>query len=76
MQYYRSYVVSYLSDYANEAVVTFFTPYLDANDEVFEQKAKEFTDNFSDKSRVEVQVINREGAYRQAAGNRRHRETH
>ncbi len=61
VQYYRSYVVSYLSDYANEAVVTFFTPYLDANDEVFEQKAKEFTDNFSDKSRVEVQVINREG---------------
>ena len=61
VQYYRSYVVSYLSDYANEAVVTFFTPYLGANDEVFEQKSKEFTDNFSDKSRVEVQVINREG---------------
>ena len=61
VQYYRNYVVSYLSDYANEAVITFFTPYVDANDEVFEQKAKEFTDNFSDKSRVEVQVINREG---------------
>ncbi len=61
VQYYRNYVVSYLSDYANEAVVTFFTPYVEANDEVFEQKAKEFTDNFSDKSRVEVQVINREG---------------
>ena len=61
VQYYRSYVVSYLSDYANEAVVTFFTPYVDATDEVFAQKSKEFTDNFSDKSRVEVQVINREG---------------
>ena len=61
VQYYRNYVVSYISDYANETVSTFFSPYLDGTDEVFEQKAKEFTDNFSDKSRIEVQVINKEG---------------
>lgn len=61
VQYYRNYVVSYLSDYANETVITYFTPYVDGNSEVFEQKAKEFTDSFSDKSRVEVQVINSEG---------------
>ncbi len=61
VQYYRNYVVSYISDYANETVSTFFSPYLDGTEEVFEQKAKEFTDNFSDKSRIEVQVINKEG---------------
>lgn len=61
VQYYRNYVVSYLSDYANEAVTAFFMPYVDGSDEVFEQKAKEFTDGFSDKSRVEVQIINKEG---------------
>lgn len=61
VQYYRNYVVSYISDYANEAVTTFFMPYVDASDEVFEQKAKEFTDGFADKSRIEVQVINKEG---------------
>ena len=42
VQYYRNYVVSYLSDYANETVITYFTPYVDGNSEVFEQKAKEF----------------------------------
>ncbi len=61
VQYYRNYVVSYISDYANETVTTFFTPYIDGSNEVFEQKAKEFTDSFSDKSRMEVQVINNEG---------------
>ncbi len=61
IQYYRNYVVSYVSDYANETVTTFFTPYVDASDEVFEQKAKEFTDSFSDKSRIEVQVVNKKG---------------
>ncbi len=61
VQYYRNYVVSYISDYANETVTTFFTPYVDGSSEVFEQKAKEFTDSFSDKSRMEVQVINNEG---------------
>lgn len=62
VQYYRNYVVTYLSDYANETVITFFTPYVDASDEVFSQKAKEFTDSFPDKSRVEVQVIGRGGS--------------
>ncbi len=61
IQYYRNYIVSYISDYANETVTTFFTPYVNASDEVFEQKAKEFTDSFSDKSRIEVQVVNRKG---------------
>ena len=61
VQYYRNYVVSYLSGYANESVTTFFTPYVDGSDDVFNQKAKEFVDGFSDKSRVEVQVIDRNG---------------
>ncbi|MBQ5677931.1 MAG: hypothetical protein IIV47_03610, partial [Clostridia bacterium] len=37
VQYYRNYVVSYISDYANETVTTFFTPYVDGSNEVFEQ---------------------------------------
>lgn len=61
VQYYRSYVVSYISDYANESVTAFFMPYVDASGDVFEQKAKEFTDAFVDKSRIEVQVIDSEG---------------
>lgn len=60
-EYYRNYVATYLSGYANETVTTFFTPYVDGTDEVFNQKAKEYTDNFSDKSRVEVQVIDKFG---------------
>lgn len=61
VEYYRNYVVSYLSGYANDTVITYFAPYVDGSDEVFEQKAKEFTDSFSDKSRVEVQVIDKYG---------------
>ncbi len=61
IEYYREYVVSYVSDYANEAVTTYFTPYIDGSEDVFEQKAKEFSDNFSDKSRIEVQVLNKDG---------------
>ncbi|MBR4286215.1 MAG: HAMP domain-containing histidine kinase [Clostridia bacterium] len=61
VQYYRNYVTSYVSGYANESVTTFFTPYLDASDEVFNQKAKEYIDSFSDESKIEVQVVNRHG---------------
>lgn len=61
VQYYRNYIVSYISDYANESVTAFFMPYVDASDDVFEQKAKEFSDSFVDKSRIEVQVIDKEG---------------
>lgn len=59
--YYRDYAADYLSGYANESVTTFFKPYVNGTDEVFEQKAKEFVDSFSDKSRMEVQVVNRNG---------------
>lgn len=59
--YYRNYVVNYLSGYANETVITYFTPYVDGDDVVFSQKAKEFTDSFADKSRIEVQVIDKTG---------------
>ncbi len=61
VEYYRNYVTTYLSGYANESVTTYFTPYVNGSDEVFKQKAKEFADNFSDKSRVEVQVIDKYG---------------
>jgi len=59
--YYRDYAADYLSGYANESVTTFFKPYVNGTDEVFEQKAKEFVDSFSDKGRMEVQVVNRNG---------------
>ena len=62
VQYYRNYVTNYVSGYANESVTTFFTPYLDASDEVFNQKAKEYIDSFSDESKVEVQVVDRHGS--------------
>ena len=62
VQYYRNYVTTYVSGYANESVTTFFTPYLDASDEVFNQKAKEYVDSFSDESKIEVQVVTRHGA--------------
>ena len=60
-EYYRNYVIDYLSEYANETVITFFGNYIDGDDEVFNAKAKEYTDSFSDKSRIEVQVINKYG---------------
>ena len=59
--YYRNYVVNYLSGYANETVITYFTPYVDGDADVFRQKAKEFTDSFTDKSHIEVQVIDKSG---------------
>ena len=61
VSYYRNYVTDYLSGYANENVTTFFSPYVGGSDEIFNQKAKEFVDSFSDKSRMEVQVVNRNG---------------
>lgn len=61
VEYYRNYVNNYLSGYANETVTTFFMPYVDASNEIFEQKAKEYVDSFADKSRVEVQVVNKQG---------------
>lgn len=61
VQYYRNYVVTYVSGYANESVTTFFTPYLDASDDVFNQKAKEYIDSFADESKIEVQVVDRYG---------------
>lgn len=61
ISYYRNYVSTYLSGYANESVTTFFTPYVDGSEEIFNQKAKEFVDSFADKNRMEVQVVNRTG---------------
>jgi len=61
VSYYRNYVTNYLSGYANESVTTFFSPYVGGSDEIFDQKAKEFVDSFADKSRMEVQVVNRKG---------------
>lgn len=61
VSYYRNYVSGYLSSYANESVTTFFSPYVNGNDEIFNQKAKEFVDSFSDKNRMEIQVVNRKG---------------
>ncbi len=59
--YYHNYVSDYLSGYANESITTFFSPYLQGTDQLFDQKAKEFVDSFADKSRMEVQVVNRHG---------------
>lgn len=62
ISYYRNYVTDYLSGYANESVTTFFSPYVGGNEDIFDQKAKEFVDSFADKSRVEVQVVNGRGS--------------
>lgn len=61
ISYYRDYVSDYLSGYANESVTTFFKPYIDGSDEIFAQKSKEFVDSFVDKTRMEIQVVNRKG---------------
>lgn len=61
ISYYRNYVTNYLLGFANENVTTFFSPYVGGSDEIFDQKAKEFVDSFSDKSRMEIQVVNRKG---------------
>ena len=60
--YYNSYVSNTLYSYANDSVITFFSPYLDGTDEAFEEKSMEFVENFSDKSKVEVVVIDKNGA--------------
>ncbi len=62
ISYYRNYVSNYLFGYANESVTTFFTPYVDGSEEIFNQKAKEFVDSFADKNLMEVQVVNRNGS--------------
>ena len=52
VSYYRNYVTNYLSGYATENVTTFFSPYVEGSEEIFNQKAKEFVDSFSDKGRM------------------------
>ena len=59
--YYRNYVSTLLSGYANESVSNYFAPYVGGTDETFAQKSKEFVDSFSDKGLMEVQVVDRHG---------------
>ena len=59
--YYKNYVTNVLYSYANDSVTTFFSPYLDGTDEAFDEKSMEFIENFADKSKVEVMVVNRHG---------------
>ncbi len=61
-EYYNSYASNTLYSYANDSVITFFSPYLDGTDESFQEKSMEFVENFSDKSKVEVVVIDKHGA--------------
>lgn len=60
--YYRGYASNVLYSYANDSVTTFFSPYLDGTDEAFLEKSMEFVENFSDKSKVEVMVVDKHGA--------------
>ena len=59
--YYNSYVSNTLYSYANDSVITFFSPYLDGTDEAFQEKSMEFVENFTDKSKVEVVVVDKHG---------------
>ena len=59
--YYRTYASNVLYSYANDSVTTFFSPYLDGTEESFQEKSMEFVENFTDKSKVEVMVIDRHG---------------
>ncbi len=61
VSYYRNYVSNRLSSYANENITTFFSPYIGGSDDSFNQKAKEFVESFSDKSIIEVMVIDKYG---------------
>lgn len=61
VSYYRSYVETLLSGNANENVTTFFQPYLTESDDNFAEKAKEYVDGFTDKSLMEVMVIDKYG---------------
>lgn len=60
--YYRSYASNTLFSYANDSVITFFSPYLDGTDEAFQEKSMEFVSNFTDKSKVEVMVVDKHGS--------------
>ena len=60
--YYNSYASNTLYSYANDSVTTFFSPYLDGTDEAFQEKSMEFVENFTDKAKVEVVVIDKHGA--------------
>ncbi len=59
--YYKNYASNVLYSYANDSVITFFSPYLDGTEEAFQEKSMEFVENFSDKSKVEVMVVNKHG---------------
>ena len=59
--YYRNYASNVLFSYANDSVTTFFSPYLDGTDEAFQEKSMEFVENFTDKSKVEVMVVDKKG---------------
>ena len=47
--YYRSYASNVLLSYANDSVITFFSPYLDGTEEAFQDRSMEFIESFSDK---------------------------
>lgn len=59
--YYRNYASNVLYSYANDSVTTFFSPYLDGTDEAFQEKSMEFVENFTDKAKVEVMVVDKKG---------------
>ena len=43
-EYYNSYASNTLYSYANDSVITFFSPYLDGTDESFQEKSMEFVE--------------------------------
>lgn len=59
-QYYESVRVT-LDSRATSVVTSYFSLYTESSEETFNQRAKEFVDDFSDKSIMEVWVIDRNG---------------
>lgn len=59
-QYYESVRVT-LDSRATSVVTSYFNLYTESTEDVFNQRAKEFVEDFSDKSIMEVWVIDRNG---------------
>lgn len=59
-QYYESVRVT-LDSRATSVVTSYFSLYTESSEDVFNQRAKEFVEDFSDKSIMEVWVIDRNG---------------
>lgn len=60
-RYYYNYAQSALTSNINDSLTSYFSPYINASEESYRSKAKEYAESFSDKSHIEVWVFDRYG---------------